>query len=125
MNTIPQPIPDLDDPEVAETTAEGVRLVASRCVNCAALDFPARTVCRVCLGADFRRELLPGDGTLYAFTTIHTAAEPYTVGYVDLPSGPRVFGHIRSTGTVRPDAAVTLVGTGIPLTFAVREESHG
>lgn len=125
MNQIPEPIPDLDDPEVVEVTADGPRLVASRCLGCDALDFPARTICRVCLGTDFGRELLSGDGTLYAFTTIHTAGEPYTVGYVDLPAGPRAFGHVRSPEGLRPDIPVSLTGTGAPLTFVAEEASRG
>lgn len=125
MNDMPQPIPDLDDLDVTERTANGPRLVASRCTICDALDLPARTICRGCLGTQFHRELLSGTGTLYAFTTVHTAAEPYTVGYVDLPSGLRVFGHVLSPEGLQPDVPVALAGTGTPLTFATKEGSRG
>lgn len=68
-----------------------------RCAECGALNYPARSLCRVCL-ADALVEIDdPGAGRLLAVTTLHrsfepgyAAALPLRVGTVLLDSGPHL-----------------------------------
>jgi len=82
-------------------TEEGgtVRLIGSKCACCGAMAFPPHPSCPAC-GADSGQDTvqLSPIGTLYTFSEIHVASKgftaPYTVGYVDLPEGVRLFGQI-------------------------------
>jgi uncharacterized OB-fold protein len=91
-----------------------VVLVASACTACDAVAWPPAARCHACWGAVTPRRLATS-GTLYAFTTVHTASPgtevPYVIGYVDLPDGVRVFTPLRGdTSRLRIDGPVTLHG---------------
>ncbi len=53
-------------------------------------------------------------GKLYSYSVIHVSSPgfkaPYAVGYVDLPEGPRVFGHLDSwqSGSIALDSPVEI-----------------
>jgi uncharacterized OB-fold protein len=54
-------------------------------------------VCSGCGGDELAPEDLGAEGVLYTYAAVHVAsgrATPYTLGYVDLPSGPRVLARI-------------------------------
>ena len=86
------------------------RLVAARCGACAELTFPPRARCPAC-GGDMERELLPGRGTLWTWTTqgfepkppyvADGAFEPYGVGYLELPGLLRVEGRLTTAEDLR------------------------
>jgi len=86
------------------------RLRAARCLDCDTRVFPAATVCPSCNGERMAELPLSDTGTLYAFSTVHIAPAmwqtPYTIGYVDLPEGVRVFGKIEPVAGLAPDARV-------------------
>lgn len=73
-------------------------LVASRCARCDGLTFPRSVVCSSCGSDDVRDERQPTSGTLYTHTRVHVAHKrwggPASFGYIDLPSGLRVFAHL-------------------------------
>lgn len=73
-------------------------LVGSGCRHCDALVFPSAPVCPACMSESMDARWLSREGTLYSFTTMHVGPEhwtkPYTVGYVDLLDGVRVFAHL-------------------------------
>ena len=81
-----------------ERSGEGPRLLGTRCHACGQLFHPRVSVCFDCLAGDVEMVALDGSGTLECFTTVHMAAEriapPYTVGYVRLPQGLRIFAPI-------------------------------
>jgi uncharacterized OB-fold protein len=90
-------------------------LVASACTACDAVAWPPAERCHACWAAVTPRRLA-ASGTLYAFSTVHTAAPgtevPYVIGYVDLPDGVRVFTPLRGdTSRLRIDGPVTLHGS--------------
>lgn len=75
------------------------RLVGGRCLECRTVFFPRFDVCPGCMSTQPMAEvMLSGRGVLYTYSVVHTAvpgfATPYAVAYVDLPEGPRVFGHL-------------------------------
>lgn len=91
------PLPDLADMVRSPigTNGDGIPcLVGSRCTSCGAVYFPRRTICLECRSSAFREQVLSTRGVLYSWTTVRVSASrptPYTVGYVDLPEGVRIF----------------------------------
>ncbi len=78
---------------------ESARLVGGRCLSCGKVFFPRFSVCPGCASRESMAEVrLSRQGTLYSYSVIHVNAPgfkaPYAVAYVDLPEGPRVFGHL-------------------------------
>lgn len=60
--------------------------------------FPAKALCPETGADDMEPALFGPAGTLYSFSTLHVSAAretPYTIGYVDLPSGLRILAHVR------------------------------
>jgi uncharacterized protein len=86
------------------------RIVAGRCCACARLMFPLRERCPSCGGA-VERELLPGRGTLWTWTTQgfepkppyvgEGEFEPYGVGYLELPGLLRIEGRLTTAERLR------------------------
>ena len=86
-------------PELVEVDSSGrPRLKIGCCRACSALSFPASRVCGECLSLDIVDTTTDGAGDLYAYSVVHQAPKgwivPYALGYVDLPNGLRIFGHI-------------------------------
>ncbi len=97
-------------------------LPSSRCSRCDHVSCPPARHCSVgCLGAEQVATTIPPVGTLYSSSTIHVAhaifGAPYTVGYVDLDAGPRLFGHLPG-----PDAAVMGDRVVVTVDYAARGE---
>ena len=74
-------------------------LIGSRCRACGQVFFPAQSTCLNCLSEDVTSVRLGREGTLYTYTTVYMPSEhfppPYTVGWIELPEGIRVFSQIR------------------------------
>jgi uncharacterized OB-fold protein len=79
---------------VSETVDTEPQLVGSRCSDCNDIHFPSVDRCPECFGST-RDHPLSRTGSLYAFSTVSMGPPsfdpPYTIGYVDLPDGVRVF----------------------------------
>ena len=77
-------------------------LVGTRCTNaaCGRLDFPPRSVCISCDGAQLEKYKFSGEGMILSYTIIHTAPEgfekqtPYAIALVQLSEGPVVSAHV-------------------------------
>jgi uncharacterized OB-fold protein len=93
-------------------TPDGLRLCGAECAQCGTRIFPAAGVCPSCNSEQMQRLVLAGEGTLYAFSTVHIAPAawetPYTIGYVDLPENVRVFGKVAASVELKPDARVSV-----------------
>ena len=71
-------------------------LIGTRCGRCGITFFPGRRFCSNCFQNDRITEVgLSKRGTLYTYTIIYQGKPsfkaPYTVGYVDLKEGVRIF----------------------------------
>jgi len=87
-------------PNLFEFSAEGVRLMGSRCVKCAEVSFPVSDFCPQCCTQTTEIIPLSPRGTLYSFTVQRFRPpppyrgpekfEPYGVGMIELPEGLRV-----------------------------------
>lgn len=84
------------------------QLIASRCLSCGELTFPMQESCPACTSRSSEEVLLSRRGTLWTWTVQHFPSpsppyigpgtpddfEPLAVGYVELPEGIRVEGHL-------------------------------
>jgi len=75
------------------------QLVGGRCARCGKVSFPRADVCPGCASrGPMSQVLLSRRGKLYTYSVIHVNSPgfkaPYAVAYVDLPEGPRIFGHL-------------------------------
>ena len=89
-----------------EETADGARLLGSKCATCGSTYFPKSPVCHnpKCSGSDMSDASFGPKGKLWSYSTQHYAPplpakfdepyEPYTLGLVDLPEGLRVLGRM-------------------------------
>jgi len=79
--------------------AEGGRLVGNKCKSCGQIFFPKVQPCLNCFNQELEDVNLSRQGKLYSFTTAYMPAShfqpPYTVGYVNLPEGIRVFAPLK------------------------------
>jgi uncharacterized OB-fold protein len=82
-----------------EETGGEPALIGSKCASCGRVLFPSKPLCLDCLSTDVASIRLNRYGRLYTYTTVHMASEhfpsPYTVGWIELPEGIRVFSQIR------------------------------
>jgi uncharacterized OB-fold protein len=97
----------------AHADTNGDTLIGGHCPRCQISIYPAPAQCPGCLGP-LSATALSDTGTLYTYSVVHIGPRgrpvPYTVGYVDLPEGARVFGHIDETdeSRLRPGMTVRL-----------------
>lgn len=88
-------------PGLAGTDALGPFLHGSRCAACGHVMLGKRARCTRCWETGRIEAVALGrEGRVYSRTVIHAAPDgfsgPYTVGYVDLAEGVRVFAHMAS-----------------------------
>ncbi|MFC6732089.1 MULTISPECIES: Zn-ribbon domain-containing OB-fold protein [unclassified Haladaptatus] len=88
---------------------------ATACADCGEVyGFPV-VACRACGGESFEVNELPGEGTVYARTTIrvpgadHQGQEPFEVCVVDVADAVRVTARILDNPGLEPDDAVQFV----------------
>ncbi|OLT41646.1 hypothetical protein BJF85_04235 [Saccharomonospora sp. CUA-673] len=76
-------------------TPDGFTLLASRCHHCGHVSFPPATLCVACRAEALKPIDLGGRAELLCSTTVHMPSEHfaagYTVGYVTMPGGQRIF----------------------------------
>ena len=77
-----------------------IRLKGTECPHCGRRFFPPKARCPECLQSGLNSVALGTRGTLFSYTTVYIPSRnftpPYTVGYVELDEGVRVFGQIRT-----------------------------
>lgn len=78
--------------------SNGVFLIGNRCEICGQIFFPSRPFCFDCLSDRMELSKLGKKGKLYSYTTSYMPslhfAPPYTVGWIDLAKGIRIFAPI-------------------------------
>jgi uncharacterized OB-fold protein len=94
----------LIDPALVELNeSDAPRFRIGCCRDCGTLSFPASPVCGSCLSENIGTETVEGSGELYAYSVVHQAPKgwvvPYALGYVDLPNGLRILGHLEADFT--------------------------
>jgi uncharacterized OB-fold protein len=76
-----------------DAAAEG-RLLVKKCLECGEVHYYPRSICPFCHGG--RTEWLPasGRGTIYSYSVMRRAPEPYAIAYVALEEGPKMLTNI-------------------------------
>lgn len=100
-------------PGAFESTSGGPVLLGSRCGSCGQHYHPRAAACLNCGAAALDDVRLSRQGRLECCTTVHmptaTMDAPYTVGYVQLPEGLRIFAPIRgAAAALKVGATMTL-----------------
>lgn len=87
------PTPDPESQPFWDAAKEGQFLVR-HCTDCNRAHWFPRAICPMCGSA--RTEFRPGSGkgTIYTWTVMRRAPEPYAVAYVELEEGPRMLTNI-------------------------------
>jgi len=75
-----------------QAAAQG-RLLLRRCRTCAKPHFYPRSLCPFCLG-ETDWETASGTGTIYSFSIMRHAPQPYVMAYVRLAEGPTMMTNI-------------------------------
>lgn len=94
------------------------RYEAAQCAGCDKIYFPPRLLCGECRGREFKKTILPHDGTVETFTVIRVAPSgfadeaPYAVGIVKLSNGVRL-----TTQIVDCDPESLKIGDKVHLEF--------
>lgn len=93
------------------------RLVIQSCAVCGYLRWPPGPICPECQSEDASWQEVAPEGRLISFAVYHRAFDPefaeqtpYVVGYVELSSGPRLYGIVEADpALLSPDDEVRAV----------------
>ena len=107
------------------------KLVASRCVSCGQIFFPARPMCPVCHGKAMEATELSGKGKLAAFSVIYIAPSamiqagydrknPYCAAVFQLEEGPSICAQLVGADLAHPETIK--IGSPVTATFIDRGE---
>jgi uncharacterized protein len=103
MSDPAKPLPDPEDPLIAPYWAAARKslLVIQECANCGYLRWPPTPVCPECQSENAQWAETSATGELWSYATYHRALDrafqadvPYTVGLIQLDSGPRMVGTV-------------------------------
>jgi uncharacterized protein len=103
------------------TDGEPPALLASRCANCGAINFPRVDTCTYCATEDPEPIQLFGPGLLWAWTAVtaappgYSGAVPYGFGVVELPEGVRVITRLSEGDPAALTAGQTMELRVVPL----------
>lgn len=113
-----RPFEDLGREDRTDVVREGGRvfLLGARSASSGVEAFPARPVCPETGAHDMEPARFGPEAVLHSFSTVHVSATretPYTLGYIDFPSGMRALAQIRAAGgALRCDLPVVLRAEG-------------
>ena len=109
-----QPLADLAMEDRVEVIEEGgqVYLVGARSASSGVEAFPGRPICPENGVRDMEPARFGPEAVLYSYATVHvsgTREVPYTLAYIDFPSGLRTLAHVRAPAdSLRCDLPVIL-----------------
>jgi len=110
-------------PEVSPETREfwkaaaAGRLLVKHCPDCRRNHYYPRTVCPHCFGAHTQWLESTGRGTIYSFTVMRRAKEPYALAYVTLDEGVTMMTNVQGC---EPEAIA--VGMRVAVRFVATPE---
>ena len=109
------------------------KLVASRCLACGKLIFPARPMCPECHGTEMEAAELSGKGKLTAYSVIYIATSamiqagydrknPYCAAVFQLDEGPSICAQLVGADLSHPETIQ--IGSLVTATFIDRGEGE-
>jgi len=112
---IPAPAATLETQAYWEATAKG-KLLVRHCTACGEKHHYPRSICPFCFSDKTEWTEASGKGTLYSFSVMRRAAEPYVMAYVTLAEGPTMM-----TNIVDCDFDALKVGQAVKVVFVPSE----
>jgi uncharacterized OB-fold protein len=88
------------------------RLAIPFCAACGKAHWYPRAVCPFCAGVQVEWRDASGKGTIYAYSVMRRAAEPYVIAYVTLAEGPTML-----TNIVDCDVDKVRIGQSVSVVF--------
>ncbi len=76
-----------------DAAAKG-HLLIKKCLACGELHYYPRSICPFCHSDRTEWQTASGKGTVYSFSVMVRAPEPYALAYVQLEEGPRIMTNI-------------------------------
>src|SRR5579864_462970 len=113
--SIPSPIVNVET-EPFWTAARERRFVVPTCGACGKTHWYPRAVCPFCGAGKIEWRAASGHGTIYSFSVMRRANEPYAIAYVTLAEGPTML-----TNIVDCDFDALHVGQPVRVAFAETE----
>ena len=92
------------------------RFVVPTCTTCGKAHWYPRAICPFCDSAEVEWRAASGRGTIYTFSVMRRAKDPYAIAYVTLAEGPTMM-----TNIVDCDLDTLAVGQGVAVVFAPSE----
>jgi uncharacterized OB-fold protein len=101
-----------------EAAARG-ELLLKRCQSCGAAHFYPRVLCPFCFSDKTEWLRAAGMGTIYSFSVMRRAEQPYAIAYVTLDEGPTMM-----TNIVDCDLDAIRIGQRVRLVFKRAENGQ-
>lgn len=109
--TIPAPIPTEDTRAFWEAANAG-RFLVKRCQACGQVHWYPRALCPFCFSSDTVWQDGAGRGTIYSFSVMRQAPQPFVVAFVTLEEGPTML-----TNIVDCDFDTLAIGQAVQVVF--------
>ena len=108
---IQAPQPNLETKAFWDAAAEG-KLMIGKCAACGQVHYYPRAICPHCLSDKTELQQASGNGTIYTYSVMRRAKEPYAIAYVTLAEGPTMM-----TNLVDCDFDALRVGQPVAIVF--------
>jgi uncharacterized OB-fold protein len=112
---IPAPKPNAETQVFWDAAAHG-RFLIGRCTACGKAHWYPRKTCPFCWSEKTEWVEASGRGTIYSYSVMRRAPEPYVVAYVTLAEGPTML-----TNLVDCDFDALAIGQAVRLKFSPSE----
>ncbi|WP_087587008.1 Zn-ribbon domain-containing OB-fold protein [Nitratireductor soli] len=93
------------------------RFLLKHCRACGRAHWYPRAICPFCTSADTEWREASGDGTIYSYSIMRKAKEPYAIAYVTLAEGPTMM-----TNIVDSDLEAIRIGGSVRIAIGKRDE---
>jgi uncharacterized OB-fold protein len=108
---VPAPTPGLESEAFFKAAAEG-RFLIKKCAACGKAHWYPRAICPFCSSDRTEWVESPGKGTIYSYSTMRRAPEPFALAYVTLAEGPTML-----TNIVDCDFDALKIGQAVTVVF--------
>jgi hypothetical protein len=113
--TIPAPVVTVETQKFWDAARAG-RFTVPFCAACGNAHWYPRAICPFCDSGSIEWREASGKGTIYTFSVMRRAKEPYAIAYVTLAEGPTMM-----TNIVDCDFDALHIGQPVTATFASTE----
>ena len=114
---IPSPVVTVETQAFWTAAREG-RFTVPFCSACGKAHWYPRAICPFCASDKVQWRDASGRGTVYSFSVMRRAKEPYVIAYVTLAEGPTMMTNI-------VDCDADKLGIGQPVTVVFQETENG